>query len=102
MVICERTPTQRGDFPTAAVAADYDEHLLFALGKHFKLHETALAGHGRGDHYGEYLSERAAVDVDEQQAMLARIDELLAAPVYVDDSKVGARSVFLLADFRSI
>ena len=32
LVVCERTPTQRGDFPTAALAADYDEHLLFALG----------------------------------------------------------------------
>ena len=34
--------------------------------------------------------------------MLARIDELLVAPVYVDDSKVGARSVLFLAAFTSI
>ena len=64
IVICERTPTQRGDFPTAALAADYDEHLLFALGQHFNMHETSKVGHGQNDHYGEHISELAAADVD--------------------------------------
>ena len=98
IVISERTSSQRGDFLNAALAADYDEHILFALRDHFKLYAASNAGHGHADHYGAYLSERAAADVDGQQAMLARVDELLAAPVYVDESKVDARSVLFLAD----
>ena len=62
------------------------------------MYEAAKAGHGRGDHWGKYLSERAAADVDGQRLMLARVDELLALPVYVDESKVGAHSVLFLAD----
>ena len=98
IVISERTSSQRGDFLNAALAAGYDEHLLFALRDHFKLYEASSAGHSHADHYGAYLSERAAVDVEGQRLMLARIDELLASPVYVDKSKVGAHSVLFLAN----
>ena len=89
LVISERSPETLGTFSSAANAAAYDEILLGTQSDNFALvRSDDKGGRGRADTHGAQLGKQAAANVRHQQAILARIDELLESPVYIDETKV--------------
>ena len=89
LVVSERSPETRGMFSSAIDAAVYDEYLLFTQRAHFSLiNDAERGGHGKADLRGARLGKEAAAKECHQQAMLARLDAFLAAPVYIDEKKV--------------
>ena len=89
IVISARTRDTRGAFNSTKDAATYEEHLLFSHRAHFALvSDKEKAGRGAADTDGKELGKRAAKNKRDQQALLERVDEMLATPVFVDENKV--------------
>ena len=89
LVISERSPETCGTFSSTIDAAAYDEFLLGTQRDHFSLvRSDDEGGREKSDTRGAETGKRTAANVCHQQAMLARVNELLEAPVYVDETKV--------------
>ena len=89
LVISERSPETCGTFSSAIDAAAYEECLLGTQSDNFALVKSDdKGGRGYADTRGAQLAKQAAANARHQQAMLTRVDELLEAPVYIDETKV--------------
>ena len=71
----------------AALSALYDEHLVDAEKAQFGFLPGEKAGRGRRCVVSAELQPLAVRDVAGRKAILALIDEKLAAPEYVDEAK---------------
>ena len=90
IVVSARTPETRGEFDSTLDAATYEEQLLFAHRAHFSLaNDNETAGRGKADTRGAQLLVCANNNERDKKAMIKRVDELLAAPVFVDETKVA-------------
>ena len=81
----------------------YDESLLGTQSDKFALVKTDdKGGRGKADTRGAQLGKQAAANVRHQQAMLARVDDLLETPVYLGETKVcfNCHGVFATINLR--